>query len=221
MGFRYPDGNEKVRDGRTAIQHLAEDATFALGRIAAAGLQAGAIDSGSYEGTRAPGGARPTIDIASHIGAGALVRDDSAQLLVYVGPTVAKTTKTIATGHATLPRVDRVVLELDGDITVLAGTPTSGADADNLDGAASVPDDAMLLADIPVPATDTTIANSQIRDRRTWANGAHAVTTRNTDDGDNTDYAFNNGAYLLIDSTNLAPRVECSGVPVEVFLRGT
>jgi hypothetical protein len=193
--------------------------TAAIDKVATrlAALQAGVIDQGSFEVTQASGGAGPTVDIASNVGAGAWVRKASSGLLGYVAPTVAKTTKAIAAGHATLPRVDRVVLELDGDVSVLPGTPTSGATLDNRTGAAAVPDDTLLLADVHVPATDTTIANSQIRDRRMWARGAFWTDTRL----ENSSLTWAGSALGLIDATDWNPRIECSGALLRVTLTGS
>lgn len=69
---------------------------------------------------------------------------------------------TASTAHATLPRIDRVILRVyDADVSgantnwaieITAGTPTSGATLSNLNGAASVPNGALLLANLLVPA---------------------------------------------------------------------
>lgn len=216
-GLRALLGSSLVQDIDAGFLALATDTAALLGRAAGA-MQEGVYDSGSYEVTQASGGAGPTVDVASNVGAGAFVQNDSAtgQLIRYVGPTASKTTKTITTGHATLPRVDRIVLENDGDVTVVAGTATSGATLDNLTGAAAVPSNALLLADVHVPALDTTIANSQIRDRRKWARGAY---TRISVTGG--DYTNSGPTHVELDTTNLKPRVECSGVPIRVTLRGT
>jgi hypothetical protein len=99
-------------------------------------------------------------------------------------------------------------------VRVVSGTATSGATLDNRTGAAALPSSAMLLADVLVPATDTTISNSQIRDRRKWARGAYVRITRTSGS-----MAVTSTTLTPIDSTNLAPRIECSGVPLRLTLR--
>jgi hypothetical protein len=79
---------------------------------------------------------------------------------------------TITTADATNPRVDRVILEvLDaylGDASntrrfrVVAGTPTGGATLTNLSGAAAVPSNAILLANVLVGAGVTSITTANI-----------------------------------------------------------
>lgn len=80
---------------------------------------------------------------------------------------------TFGTPHATLPRVDRVVatvqdqdLDASGQsrwkLDVVAGTPTSGATLANLSGAAAVPDNSLLLANVLLSAAATTITNDKI-----------------------------------------------------------
>jgi hypothetical protein len=71
-----------------------------------------------------------------------------------------------------------------------------------------------------VPATDTAIDNTQIRDRRRWARGAFCRIVRNSNASAGNDYANATANLDYIDSTNLAPRIECSGAPLRVTLTG-
>ncbi len=83
---------------------------------------------------------------------------------------------TCATAHATLPRIDRIVLRCyDSDTTaassrwevaVVSGTATATASLTNLLGAATVPDNSLLLANVLVAAADTSLASGDIQDRR-------------------------------------------------------
>jgi hypothetical protein len=134
--------------------------------------------------------------------------------------------ETISAAHATLPRVDQVVLEvLDhahdasgstlARTRVVAGTATAGATLDNRTGAAALPSSALLLAEVHVPAADTTISNSQIRDRRSWAKGAYVRMVRTAGD-----LTTSSGTLVAIDSTNLSARIECSGAPLRISLHG-
>jgi hypothetical protein len=87
---------------------------------------------------------------------------------------------------ATKPRIDVIVLhvyddEYDGsgsegyELEVLTGTPTTGATLVNRNGAAAVPDTALWLADVLVPATATSITAPNIADKRIAAAGASVV----------------------------------------------
>jgi hypothetical protein len=80
---------------------------------------------------------------------------------------------TFTPADATNPRVDRVVLTVydtthdgsgrrDQKFRVIPGTPTAGATLANLSGAAAVPDNSILLANVLIPAGDTTIDAAQI-----------------------------------------------------------
>ena len=80
---------------------------------------------------------------------------------------------TFTAAHATLPRIDRVVVTIrdgladgganyDAVFQVVPGTATAGATLVNLTGAAAVPANSMLLANVLVPAAATTITTANI-----------------------------------------------------------
>lgn len=204
----------------TITQAMSVANVAALARVTGS-LQEGVLDAGSYEVTQASGGASTSVDVASNVGAGGYVQNDSAtgQALGYLAPTGAKTTVTITAADATLPRVDAVVVSLAGVVSIVAGTAVSGATLDNCrdgsHGGAAIPSSSLHLADLLVPATDTTISNSQIRDRRKWARGANFSVERT---GGN--YTTTSTSAVLIDGTNLNPRFECSGRPIRATISG-
>lgn len=114
--------------------------------------------------------------------AAALVQGDSVadQGIYYVAPHAAALALDVTPAHATLPRIDRVVIHVrdhahdgsganDAKVKVLPGTATAGATVENEAGAAAVPSTAMLLAQVVVPAAATTIPNANIRDMRPYA----------------------------------------------------
>lgn len=80
----------------------------------------------------------------------------------------------VAANSSGLPRVDAVVLQVldqqhagasnDAVVDIRAGTPTSGADADNRTGAVALPASCLHLADLLIPSGAT--SPSVIRDRR-------------------------------------------------------
>lgn len=140
--------------------------------------QEGVVENGAYKVSQRGAGANMSVDVATTAGGYKVQGDDvSNQGVYYIPPIAATANLDITTAHATLPRIDQVVLEAIDDehtgggitrarVYVLDGTATSGATLENRNGAASLPASTARLADILVPATDTTISDSQIRDRR-------------------------------------------------------
>lgn len=202
-------------------------------RLAAVmGLQEGAYEANAYKVSERGAGANLSVDIDADAGF-CLVQGDSVagQGLYVVPPHTADINEAISAAHATLPRLDQVVLEVQDNthdssgnnrarVRVVDGTPTSGATLDNRNGAAALPANCLRLADVLVPATDTTISNSQIRDRRPWARGAYYRIVRNANAAAGNNYSTTSATAAAIDSTNLAPRIECSGAPLRVRLSG-
>ena len=134
---------------------------------------------------------------------------------------------TVTASDATNPRIDQIILRWNDTsiptgsgnvptLAVLSGTATAGATLDNRTGAAALPNDCLRLADILVPATSTSVTTANIRDRRPWARGAFFTITRTA-----ADYTVSSATAAAIDGTNLAPRIECSGVPLRVALHGS
>lgn len=78
----------------------------------------------------------------------------------------------IAASDPTNPRVDMIILNppvlpsLTPTLSVVAGTPVGGATLDNRNGIGAIPSGSILLADILVGATVTSIVTANIRDRR-------------------------------------------------------
>lgn len=112
----------------------------------------------------------------------ALVQGDSVadQGLYYIPPHAAVATLDIPAPDVTNPRIDRIVLQVrddehdgsgaqDARIVLLPGAPTNGATPENEAGVQAVPDGALHLADVEVPANATEVTNANIRDYRTFA----------------------------------------------------
>jgi hypothetical protein len=190
------------------------------------GIQEGVVNAGDLQTTQRGAGANLSVDVATGFG---WVKIDTGtrngvchvtnDAIANVGP--------ITTAHATLPRVDQIILRYNdttvptgaGNIPTLAiltGTATSTADLINRLGAAALPNDCMRLADVLVPALDTAIDNTQIRDRRPWARGAYWTTSRTAGD-----YTTASTSAGFVDPVNLQPRIECSGVPIRMTVKGT
>lgn len=154
-----------------------------LRRVANVGLQEGVHDTGGWKVTEhSPNGM--SIDVAGNVGIATVTGDTvSSQGNYVVSPHSSVANLTINTADATNPRIDQIILHAydtthDGlgsnkaSMEVLTGTPTSGATLNNRNGATPLPNTALLLADVLVAAGTGTITNSNIRDRRKWANGA-------------------------------------------------
>lgn len=128
---------------------------------------------------------------------------------------------TCAVGDATNPRIDQLCIKLDESadlgtgsdqftFVVVAGTPTSGATLDNRSGAAALPANYFRVADQLAPAAATTLLAANCRDRRAWARGflwRGVRTAGNVSIGT---------TAALVDATNLAARLECTGNPVRL-----
>lgn len=204
-----------------------------------AALQEGVLDF-SRNGTDV----KPTIAAAGglrfDIPAGAfLVKGDtgipasglSQGLFLGINDATVVNAVTLDAAHPTLPRLDLIGVRLresqdmgypadDFYFDKVTGVPTAGALLDNELGMAAVPNDFFLLRAQLVPAGATSLIASNGRDRRRWARGAQYTFTRNANAGGTGHYSTTSTSLIAVDPTNLAPRLEFSGVPVIVKLVG-
>lgn len=202
--------------------------------VAAEALQEGIINSlGVDGGWKVTAGGALNVSIAASTGIGALVQGDNiaAQGLYYVAPHSAAITEANTAAHATLPRIDQVILEVldathDGGASntvrtrIVDGTATAAATLDNRNGAAALPNNAIRLADVLIPAAAVTVLAANIRDRRPRARGAYERVLRNANASAGSDYTTSSGSLVDIDATNLARRYEFTGYPVRARLSG-
>jgi hypothetical protein len=194
---------------------------------AASSNQEGVFDSTGWKVSENSGGANMTVQVAANVGLARVTGESVTHQGPYiVAPHSAVITLDVSAAHSTNPRVDMVILQVrdnthdalganDARVRILAGTATSGATLDNLNGQASLPSNSLRLADVLVPAADTTISNAQIRDRRLWALGVYYRFVRTA--GSHTTAST---SFAIIDSTTMQPRIECSGASVRMWLRG-
>jgi hypothetical protein len=127
--------------------------------------------------------------------------------------------------HATLPRIDQVLLQVrDPNVVgafdtpqlfVLQGVPTAGATLDNRNGAIALPGDHLRLADVLVPAASGSVSAGNVRDRRRWARGAHTYVT---DAATGTFTVTPAGVFTEITVPKF--RIELTGVPVDIEIIG-
>jgi hypothetical protein len=120
--------------------------------------------------TQRAAGANMSVDVAA---GHAYIKDDHANGGGYYSAdwTVLENIA-IAAAHASLPRIDRIVLRVYdaylGDaqnkiqLEVVQGTPTSGATLVNLNGAGVVPGSALLVANVLVGAAAVSVVNANI-----------------------------------------------------------
>lgn len=135
----------------------------------------GVVGSGDFAVSQRAAGANMSVDVAA--GACWIKGDDDADLQpTYRYREAATTNLAITAADATDPRIDRIVAEvLDdafsgvsrlGRLRAVDGTPTAGATLTNLSGAASVPNNALLLANVLVGNGVSSIADADIADVR-------------------------------------------------------
>jgi hypothetical protein len=179
------------------------------------GLQEGVYGATDLQVSQRAAGANMSVDVAA---GDALVQgDDITRQGLYHVVNDGVVNVPISASHGALPRLDQIILRVYDStvlgvsdvpsLEVLAGTPTAGATLDNRSGAATLPNNAIRLADVLVGAGVAVIANSALRDRRPWVRGANYRYER-TSAGS---YTITSSSYVAIDSTNLTKRIECSG----------
>lgn len=187
-------------------------------------VQSGVVGAGDMLVSQRGAGANMSVDAAA--GPAWVMGQTSSRQGIYHLYNDATMNISIAGNASGNPRLDQIVLHVydsvDGaaaqdavQLEVIQGSPNASASLGTRAGAAALPATSLLLADVLVANGAASITNAAIRDRRPWARGAYVRILRNT--GNYTTSATIAG---LIDATNLAPRIECSGAPLRVRLRG-
>lgn len=198
-------------------------------------LQEGVVGAGDFKVTAAAAGGM-RVDVAAGL---ALVKGDSGTpgtglsqgLYAQVNDASVANAVTLTAAHATLPRLDQIVLQINdstdlgsaGNVPALAfvtGVATAGATLDNRNGATALPNNALRLADVLVPAASAAVTAGNVRDRRPWARGARCLVQRVANAAAGFDYSTASTTLVDIDATNLTQRVELSGAPCEIELVG-
>lgn len=182
------------------------------------GSQPGVTSGTSFKVTQ---DAAPSLNMLVAAG-GALVAPDTAGL--YSVTSDASSSVTGAAGHATLPRIDCVVLKVLDSVAlgttnsdgvtplVKLGTPTAGATLDNRNGAPTLAAGELLLSDALMGAAGTTYITGNIRDRRPWANGFSTIIA-----GDGSGNLSTTATSLANVPAHSTPRIEVTaGNAVEI-----
>lgn len=210
MNLRYPAGTDTpdvVRD----LGYLTSDLEVMMPRLAAFDPgQAGVMNAGDLKVTA---GAGMTVNVAAGIAAVPDQTDTYAALTPVWRAALNGVVVTAANG--TNPRIDQVVIDADGNLSVLAGVATAGTTLDLRTGAAALPNGYLRLADILVPAASVSVAAGNIRDRRPWARGASYVVHDTS--GDQSSASASNVA--ITGSTN-GVRFETGGGVLDIGLIG-
>jgi hypothetical protein len=138
-------------------------------------ISEGVFTYGNYFGATS-GGSGLQINVGA--GQAAIQGDDRSSQGIYIAYNDTTRMVTATAANATNPRIDRLVLQMyDSDVTgaqnkwaieLVPGTPTVGATLTNLSGAAVVPNSALLLYNVLVPATFTGpfVPATHFQDRR-------------------------------------------------------
>jgi hypothetical protein len=153
-----------VGDG---TEYSAKDAR----RVIFQNLGQGVLAPTDYAVSQRAAGANMSVDVAA--GEALIEGDTTSDQGRYYCRETATTNVSITAADGSNPRIDRVVLEiLDNDedssgaykgrIRTVDGTPTAAATLTNLNGAATVPDDSLLLANVLIAAGDTSITDAEI-----------------------------------------------------------
>lgn len=198
-----------------------------LRRSDSLGLQEGVYGASDFMVVQRAASANMSVDITMPTGGFACVQGDSVsgQGLYTVPTHSAPVNEAIAAADATNPRIDTVILEVLDNVhdasgsslarvRVLTGTPFAGTNLASRAGAATLPGNALLLADVLVGNGVSTIPNTVIRDRRKWARGAGSTVERTAGNLTSTLTTF---AQL---SAGFQVRLELAGVPTVARLVG-
>lgn len=148
-----------LEDGKTRRDLERHQALGAVITVAGITATAGdAVVSGAVvdEGTNA-------ADMAIRVTAGVLRKQSDGSEV-----TIAAATPSVTAADATNPRIDNVVTNLSGTVSIVAGTPAATP------AAPAVAAGTVKIAEILVPANDTAITNSQITD---WTPSRYKVAT--------------------------------------------
>jgi hypothetical protein len=217
----YPFG---PTGGKTGLRHLFQMLSSMQEGVAPFGGGAG----GDLKVTqRSAGGAGQAVDVAA--GEALILGDDTTRQGIYHQTADAVETVALPAASAAQPRFDQLIIHVyDSSITggsdtplfeVLQGTAQAGVTIDNRLGAAALPNNAIRLAEWVTPASAGayTLLSTAIRDRRPWARGAQWSTVYTA----GANLTTTTTVLIRIDATNLQPRIESSGVPLEISLNAS
>lgn len=114
-------------------------------------------------------------------------------------------------------RLDQVTVDYTGTVRYRQGTTeATGVTIDNRTGAHVLPAGERVVEDLLITSSGVVAGAANMRDRRPWARGARFTYVRTSGN-----ITMVTNATTPVDATNMAPRLELSGVPLVVELIGT
>lgn len=133
--------------------------------------------NGGVKGTNDLLVSAPSSGMSVNVDTGEVIIPGSNTLQgVYYGCATSVTNLIIAASNSTNPRIDTICATVYDEsygavadswtVQVITGTPTAGATLQNLDGAAAIPVNSLLIAYVLVPANSTSIVSSDLLDER-------------------------------------------------------
>lgn len=167
----FPIQNASISFGADSVYRLVDDL-----------MSAGVVGSGDFAVSQRAAGANMSVDVAtgtavvaftSPYGGKRRIVNDAVMNSGTPGSPGSGWTATFTSASGTNPRIDRVVLTVrdsnldaggnyDAVLAVVSGTATAGATLTNLSGAAAVPSNSLLLANVLIPAGSTSITTGNI-----------------------------------------------------------
>lgn len=151
-------------------------------RALALAMEPGVRSAGSFRVQERGAGPNRTVDVVmDNASGGALIRPQSRPDELYDVPMHSDTINLdVPAAHATNPTVHRVILivednEIDASgqsrarVYLASGTPTAGATLNNANGAPTLPNNALHLGYVLVPANATTVVSGNISSYRQLA----------------------------------------------------
>lgn len=194
------------------------------------GLQEGVVGGTDLGVAQRAGGANMSVDVAA--GNAWVKGDDTTRQGLYHVINDAIVNVGVSGADVTNPRIDQIVLQIADSsvlgtsdtplLKVITGTPTASAQSSNPGGAnyragaAALPNTALRLADITVPAGATSIINSNVTSRRPWARGMYLSSVGSGGDITISQTSFT-GTGIGIPS---GVSCECSGNPIRFAIQG-
>lgn len=213
MALRTPEILDTKQYTFAKVRNMLADLPIQEGIVRAADLAVTAV------------GGNMNLNIAA--GVGWVQGDSVAYQGLYHVVNDAAMVVTVPAAHATLPRIDQLVLHVyDSTVSgtsdvpaleIVQGTATAGATLSNDVGRAALPANCLRLCDVQVDAAVTSLSAAKLRDRRPSSRG---VKSQRVDSTTTYSAAGTNIAGGAKGVPLNAQRVELSGAPVWITLGG-
>lgn len=175
------------------------------------GLIGGAGGLNPDQGLRVYQGGGMSVNVKA--GAALIRGDDAGNQGLYFQENDGLVNVAVPAAHASLPRLDALVLRIqDASVSggsnfalfqVVSGTPTSGATLVNRNGAAAIPNSAIHLADILIPAAAASVTDGNIVRRAARVSRASTLNQGGNSSGEGAMFEPVSGGYIENNTTAL------------------